>query len=102
MVLVSFQLTLMVKKLATSACSSSCGSPGEKPKQSGSQQTVCGFAEGPFEVPLAVEELADRGLSGRDIGVGLNPHRAIRLPLAGLHLLLDRAKSARSSSSRKA
>ena len=40
MALVSDQLTLMVKKLATPAWESSCGSAGEKPKQSGSQHTV--------------------------------------------------------------
>jgi hypothetical protein len=38
-VFVSDQLTLMVKKLFIPAPSSSCGSPGLKPKQSGSQQT---------------------------------------------------------------
>ena len=40
MALVSDQFTLMVKKLVTPAWLRSCGSAGEKPKQSGSQQTV--------------------------------------------------------------
>ena len=38
--LVSVQFTLMVKKLVDAGLRRSCGSAGEKPKQSGSQQTV--------------------------------------------------------------
>jgi len=38
--LLSDQLTLIVKNESTPACRSSCGSAGEKPKQSGSQQIL--------------------------------------------------------------
>ena len=53
------------------------------------------LAEHPLEVALAVEELADEGLAGRHVGVGLDPHGAVRLPLAGGDLLLDAGEERR-------
>ena len=41
------------------------------------------------EVALAVQKLAHQRLAGRQVAVGLHPHRADRLPLAGRRLRLD-------------
>ncbi len=46
-------------------------------------------AEQPFEIALAVEQLPHKQLRRRHVGVGLDPHRADRLPLPGGNLLLD-------------
>ncbi len=52
-------------------------------------------AEGLLEIALAIEQLADQGLRRRHVGVGLDPHGADRLPLAGGDFLLDRREERR-------
>ena len=88
--LVSDQFTLMVKKLSTP------GEPQElrqrRREAEAIGQPVDGRARLPkvlLEIALAVEQLADEGLAGRHVGVGLDPHGADRLPLAAGDLLLD-------------
>ena len=86
---VSDQLTLIVKKLSIPAWRSSCGSAGEKPKQSGSQQTFERAPNVALEISLAIKQLARQAFAGRHVGVGLDPHAADRLPLRRLCAFAD-------------
>ena len=93
--MVSDQFTLMVKKLVDPGLVQELRQRRGEAEAVGQPADGVALAERLLEVALAVEELADEGLAGRHVGVGLDPHGAVRLPLAGGDLLLDAGEERR-------